>query len=63
MSHTRSELDLMSYAQRLEKEKESGWWKQDDLIELPAIVKRCTNWDQVEAALDDIESDERGEWM
>jgi hypothetical protein len=44
----------MSYEQRLQVEKASGWWKYDELHELPLLVKRCSFWKDVEKALDHV---------
>jgi len=48
------ELDRMSYEERRTLEKEEGWWKRDELHELPLLVRRCTSWEGIEQALDHL---------
>ena len=52
LSASVSELDLMSYEERLKLEGgQLGWWKREDLHDLPLLIKRCATWDGVADAL------------
>jgi len=55
LSSSVSELDQMSYEQRIEVEGgQPGWWTRDDLCELPLLVIRCSAWKDVGSALEAI---------
>jgi len=54
LSSVASELDQMGYEQRLLAEKGVEWWKEDELHELPLLVKRSSSWADVETVLDHV---------
>jgi hypothetical protein len=55
LSASVSELDRMSYDERLRVEGgQAGWWERDNLNELPVLVRRCAVWDGVVDVLKDL---------
>ena len=53
-SGSTSKLDQMSYNERLLLEKEVGWWKREDVYELPVLIRRCSRWEKIEEVLNEL---------
>jgi len=54
LSGSVSEVDRMSYGERLSMEGRPGWWEAEEVDELPASVKRSLVWKEVVNAVDSI---------